>query len=179
MEIWMNNLKFTKVRNVASPHRGTPNSAGIDFFVPEADASFMESIINLNKKSGTNWSLGLSEDGIILEKMERIFIPSGIKVSLPENTMLVAHNKGGVAGSRGIDHLAEVVDEDYEGEILVSVVNLSNSPLMIKYGSKLIQFVIEDIKYYGIEEITNECMKKEYERRNGIRKDGALGSTGT
>ena len=71
-------LKFIRVKNVKQPQRGTPESAGIDFFVPDDFET-----------------LGLLPG-------ESCFIPSGIKVNVPAGHALVAFNKSGVAVNKNL-----------------------------------------------------------------------------
>ena len=58
-------MKISKVRSVKTPVRGTPNSAGIDFFVPD-------------------------EVKIYLKPGESCLIPSGIKANVPACHALMA-----------------------------------------------------------------------------------------
>ena len=69
-------LRFAKVREVRSPERGTPGSAGIDFFIPE---------------DFPNTALFPNRD---------VLIPSGIKAQIPEGYMLMGADKSGIASSR-------------------------------------------------------------------------------
>lgn len=43
-------MELLKIRNVQSPNRGTPGSAGIDFFVPELDDDFALALYERNAK---------------------------------------------------------------------------------------------------------------------------------
>ena len=67
-------MKYSKVREVRSPNRGTSDSAGIDFYIPTGyDQKIMPG--------------------------ESILIPSGIKVDIPNGTMLQVCNKSGIAST--------------------------------------------------------------------------------
>ncbi len=107
-------MDFSKIRNVKSPSRGTAKSAGIDFYVPSFDEKFEKDFREKNPdivfifktleedSSITPWS-------ILLGPGERCLIPSGIKVNVKSDYMLVAFNKSGVATKKGLDALACVV----------------------------------------------------------------------
>ena len=79
-------MKIQKIRDVKTPGRGTSQSAGIDFYVPE---DFTTSV---------------------LQPGESVLIPSGIKVQVPTGYMLTAFNKSGVATKQGLSIGACVVD---------------------------------------------------------------------
>ena len=141
-------MKLQKLRNVKTPNRGTESSAGIDFYVPE---DFETTVL----KSG-----------------ESVLIPSGIKMQLPRGYALIAFNKSGVAVKQGLSVGACVVDEDYEGEIHLHMINTSDKDQVIATGQKLVQFVLIPVAYFDIEEV--EALQS----RNTERGAGGFGSTG-
>lgn len=147
-------MKFTKVRNVKSPIRGTKCSAGIDFFVPEFNDKFISDLIL--KNSEVLFEIDDNNNRYIaLDKQERILIPSGIHVHLPRGYALMAKNKSGIASKKGLDKLAELVDEDYQGEIHINLVNTSNSDIRIYENEKIIQFVLVPVCYDDPHEINS------------------------
>jgi len=147
-------MKFSKVRDVKNPERGTAMSAGIDFFVPKYDEKFTKDFIDKNPLT-SNYILELEENSCIhtinINPNGRILIPSGIHVNLEDlgtsGIALIAHNKSGVGTKLGLDRLAEVVDEDYQGEIHISVVNTSTENVTITADQKLIQFLLIPVMY--------------------------------
>lgn len=141
-------MKLQKLRNVKIPNRGTESSAGIDFYVPE---DFETTVL----KSG-----------------ESVLIPSGIKMQLPRGYALIAFNKSGVAVKQGLSVGACVVDEDYEGEIHLHMINTSDKDQVIATGQKLVQFVLVPVAYFDLEEV------EELQPRNTERGSGGFGSTG-
>ena len=144
-------LKFIKVKNVKSPTRGTAQSAGIDFFVPD------------------------EFETIVLLPGESCFIPSGIKVSLPPNHVLIAFNKSGVAVKRNLHVGACVVDEDYQGELHLNLANAGNQPQIVERGDKITQFVLLPVNYAT----PTEVEPKDLYTKASKRGDGGFGSTGT
>lgn len=141
-------MKIQKIRDVKTPGRGTPQSAGIDFYVPE---EFTTSV---------------------LQPGESILIPSGIKVQVPTGYMLTAFNKSGVATKQGLSIGACVVDEDYEGEIHLHLINTSNFNTLVEPGKKIAQFILIPVNYENVEVV------EELESRNTQRGAGGFGSTG-
>lgn len=141
-------MKISKCRAVKTPSRGTSQSAGIDFYVPE---DFTTSV---------------------LQPGESVLIPSGIKVQVPNGYMLTAFNKSGVATKQGLSIGACVVDEDYEGEIHLHLINTSNFNTLIEPGKKIAQFILIPVNYENVEVV------EELESRNTQRGAGGFGSTG-
>jgi len=143
-------MKIQLVRDVKPPSRGTSRSAGVDFYVPN----------NFEKK--------------VLYKGDSVFIPSGVRVQVPDGYAFIAHNKSGIATKFGLVVGACVVDEDYEGEIHLHVIKATNIPdyVMIEPGMKIIQLLLLPV-YYAPIEIVNELPE-----RNTERGTGGFGSTG-
>lgn len=160
-------MKFCKVRSVKTPERGTSKSAGLDFFVP-----FDFKVTTLQPNSD-------------------ILIPSGIVANVPENCMLMAADKSGVATSKraivkagkkpkdtaqetSIVVGAKIVDEDYQGEIHMHVINVGKKPFTITPGMKLVQFIVVPVIYEELE----ECSSPENVFSSmSERGDGGFGST--
>ncbi len=142
-------MKVKRTRDVKLPNRGTPLSAGIDFFVPE---DFKPT------------QLFPGDD---------VLIPSGIKVQVPDGYALIAFNKSGVATKKRLSVGACVVDEDYTGEVHIHVYNTSHNKIIdIEPGMKLAQFILIPVNYANVEEV-DELPTKESQRG-----DGGFGSTG-
>lgn len=141
-------MKIQKTRQVKTPNRGTSKSAGIDFYVPD------------------------DFEPVVLFNGDSILIPSGIKAQIPENHMWLALNKSGVATKLGLTVGAQVIDEDYEGEIHLHVIKNTNKLATIEPGMKLVQLVLVPVLYENIEVVDF------LESRNTERGDGGFGSTG-
>lgn len=133
-------IRYSKVRSVKSPCRGSRYSAGIDFFVPN---DFNPTVILPG---------------------EDILIPSGIKMEIPEHCMLIAVDKSGVASSDiakercGMKYKpsmlcsaimlgAKLVDADYPGEIHLHLINVGKKSIVIEPGQKVAQFVLMPVFY--------------------------------
>ena len=144
----MYKMKVQKLRDVKTPNRGTTVSAGIDFYVPE------------------------DFETTTLAPGESVLIPSGIKVQVPRGYALIAFNKSGVSVKQGLSVGACVVDEDYEGEVHLHMINTSNKEQVIATGQKLVQFVLIPVSYFDVEEVD------EIQSRNTERGSGGFGSTG-
>ena len=146
-------MKFSKVRNVKSPARGTEKSAGIDFFIPED--------FNDGKE-------------LIIQPQQSVLIPSGIKVNVPTGYALIAFNKSGIATKKGLFTGACVVDEDYQGEMHLHLTNTSDKETPITAGDKIIQFILLPVLYSTPIELQIEDLYAEASERG----EGGFGSTG-
>ena len=144
-------MKFAKTRDVKSPTRANSADAGIDFFVPN-DYTSQE-----------------------IRKGEKILIPSGIKVDVPEGYALIAFNKSGVALTRELQVGACVIDDGYQGEVHFHLFNYGNNVVHIHGGDKIVQFVLLPLGDPAVEEVKeNELYPEE-----SSRGEGGFGSTGT
>lgn len=176
-------LKYARIRNVKQPARGTAKSAGLDFYVPEFDEKFQADML----KKNPNMTLSMFVDGKFeLHPQQRVLIPSGIHVNLEDlgkdmqlklgsgvGIAFIAHNKSGVGSLKGLDRLAEVVDEDYQGEVHISIVNTGSTVQIISQGEKLIQLLLMPVLYSDVLEYDNAIL---YEKESE-RGAGAFGST--
>jgi dUTP pyrophosphatase len=141
-------MLIKKIREVKTPSRGTSKSAGLDFFVPD---DFEKSKVWPGKA---------------------ILIPSGIKAQVPEGYALIAFNKSGVATKEGLVVGACVVDEDYEGEIHLHMINVGDKVVDIVPGQKLTQFILIQINYSDVQVV------QEFPTRHSERGSRGFGSTG-
>lgn len=143
-------MKIQKTKMVKTPVRGTGASAGIDFFVPKG----------FGQKVPVRGSA---------------LIPSGVKVKVPKGMMLMAANKSGVCVRHGLIVGASIVDEDYQGEIHMHVINTSDVAVVIEDGDKLIQFILVPVSYDTVEEVS----EIDWSDVSDERGEGGFGSTGT
>lgn len=145
-------MKILKEREVQTPKRSNPRDAGIDFFIPS------------------------HQEKIILNPGESALIPSGIKANILENHALIAFNKSGIASKKKLIVGAEVVDEDYQGEIHFDIHNIGNTPQEILPDQKIVQFLLIPVSYEPIEIANN--IDELYSGKTTNRGSGGFGSTG-
>jgi dUTP pyrophosphatase len=174
-------MQFVRVREVIQPTRANKTDAGIDFFVP-IDLSQAD-VLNKNPKLVTT-NLRWDASGqyknkvtkIILKPQERVLIPSGIHVKLPKDHALIAFNKSGIAHSAGLVVGSQVVDEGYEGELHISLINTTKEVCIISAGAKIVQFLCLPVNYTMPEEI-KEPILEFYADSGSTRGEGGFGST--
>lgn len=150
---YFHNILFTKVREVKSPSRGTAQSAGIDFYMPQIDEKFIEDFLKKNEGA----QVLLTNEYMMILPGERALIPSGIRVWIenPE-TALIAANKSGVATQKGLIFTAQVVNSDYTGEVHLGVYNTSKFPVVIHPDEKVLQFLHMPIFFSDLKEMDNQ-----------------------
>ncbi len=110
-------------------------------------------IVNKSKhdlpKYETEHSAGMDlkaniEKSIIIKSLERVVIPTGLYIELPEGYEAQIRPRSGLALKYGITILNSpgTIDADYRGEIKVILINLSNSEYEIKDGDRICQMII-------------------------------------
>lgn len=107
-----------------------------------------------------------------LAPLQRMMVPTGLYIALPEGTEAQIRPRSGLAAKHGITVLNSpgTIDADYRGEIKVILVNLSDTSFTINPGERIAQMVIA--RYEKAEWEETEVLD-----RTG-RGDGGFGSTG-
>src|SRR3954471_8303212 len=84
---------------------------------------------------------------IILEPMERVAVPTGLFIELPEGFEAQIRPRSGLALKHGITCLNTpgTIDADYRGEIKVILINLSGEPQVIHHGERIAQMVVQNV----------------------------------
>ena len=144
-------MKFTKIKDVKTPTRANSTDAGIDFFIQN------------------------TEQPICLSPGHSCFIPSGIKVNVPEGYALIAFNKSGIAVKKSLHVGACVVDHGYQGEVHINLTNVGTENITLEPGDKIVQFVLLPLGDPTVEEVKHDDLYTE----TSSRGEGGFGSTGT
>lgn len=142
-------MRFFVKENVKTPTRGTAKSAGIDFYIPNDFAD------------------------TVLQPDEIIKIESGVYCEVPDGYMFTAFNRTSVA-DKGIIVGGCVVDQDYQGQIIIHLMNTLNRYVTLTAGMKIIQLVLIPVLYADIEVVND--LESLY-TRSSERGDGRFGST--
>lgn len=81
---------------------------------------------------------------LIIEPLERVMVPTGLYISLPEGYEAQVRPRSGLAIKKGITVLNSpgTIDADYRGEICVILINLSKQDFEINDGDRIAQMVI-------------------------------------
>ena len=113
------------------------------------------------------------ESPVSLGPLERVLIPTGLFIELPQGIEAQIRPRSGMAIKKGITVLNSpgTIDSDYRGEIGIMLVNLSGDEVTIEDGERVAQMVISSYE------------KAEWEIAESLvetdRGAGGYGSTGT
>ena len=147
----MMQLKIKRVRSSSDlplPRYETPGASGLDL---RADI----------------------ESGISVAAGERVLVPTGIAMAIPEGFEAQVRPRSGLALKHGISmvNTPGTIDADYRGEISVILINHSKEEFQIQRGDRIAQLVIAPVVQPQIFEV------QELEETD--RQSGGFGSTGT
>ena len=125
----------------------------------------------------TSFSAGMDlranlETAISLKSMERLLIPTGLFIELPEGYEAQIRPRSGLALKHGISILNSpgTIDADYRGEIRILLINFSNEDFTINNGDRIAQMIVashEKVEWNEVELLTDT-----------IRGSGGYGHTG-
>jgi dUTP pyrophosphatase len=104
---------------------------------------------------------------------ERVMVPTGIAIALPDGYAAFVHPRSGLAAAYGVTivNTPGTIDAGYRGEIKVIMFNTDNSsPVSFKRGDRIAQLVIQRVERPVFHEVS--------ELPGSHRGDGAHGSTG-
>jgi len=109
---------------------------------------------------------------VVLQPMQRLLIPTGLFIELPQGYEAQIRPRSGMAIKKGITMINTpgTIDSDYRGEIKIPVINLSGEVQTIEDGERVAQMVIakhETISWNEVA-ILNET----------VRGAGGFGHTG-
>ena len=112
------------------------------------------------------------KEPIVLKSLERVLIPTGLKVAIPEGYEIQVRPRSGLAIKHGITMLNSpgTVDSDYRGELKVIAVNLSNESYTIEPNERIAQFVLNKVEQIDFIEVA--------ELDETERGEGGFGHTG-
>jgi dUTP pyrophosphatase len=85
---------------------------------------------------------------LVLLPMERILVPTGLFIAIPENMEVQIRPRSGLAIKQGLTCLNTpgTIDADYRGEIKVILINLSQEPQTINDGDRIAQMVFQQVE---------------------------------
>lgn len=81
---------------------------------------------------------------VTIKPLERVLIPTGLYLELPEGYEAQVRPRSGLAAKYGITVLNSpgTIDADYRGEVKVILINLSHEDFVIHHGDRIAQMVI-------------------------------------
>lgn len=113
-----------------------------------------------------------TQEPITVQPMQRVLVPTGLRVQLPQGYEMQLRPRSGLALKHGITlaNTPGTIDADYRGEIGIIVINLSDQPFVINDGDRICQMVITQYSHVQWEEVERIDETE--------RGDGAFGHTG-
>jgi dUTP pyrophosphatase len=143
-------MKVAKLTDTATiPTRKNSTDAGLDLY------------LDLKKTWGEMLPVVRAHEIRIAE--------TGITVEIPEGFF------GWITNKSGSDYLigGGIVDQGYQGELLVKIINPTDEDIVFKHGQKIAQLLIIPCEILGIEEVSlNEIHQEKSDRSidGGIRR---------
>jgi len=86
-------------------------------------------------------------DDVVISPGERVLVPTGIAIALPEGFEAQIRPRSGLALKHGVTLINSpgTIDADYRGEIGILLINHGDSPFVISRGSRIAQMVISSV----------------------------------
>ena len=110
--------------------------------------------------------------GVTLHAMQRLVVPTGIRVEIPEGYEMQIRPRSGLAVKHGITlpNTPGTIDSDYRGPLGVALVNLSDVPYTVQHGDRIAQMIVAPVVQasFALVEVLSET----------ARGEGGFGSTG-
>ena len=111
------------------------------------------------------------ENPLTLMPLERVLVPTGVYLEIPEGYEGLVRPRSGLALKKGLTVLNSpgTIDSDYRGEVGVVLVNLSNYIQTVEPSTRIAQIVFA--KYEKVGFILSDHL-------NDTERTGGFGSTG-
>jgi len=125
-----------------------------------------------NGSAGVDLRAAISTDFVVLKSKDKMIIPTGLKVALPEGYEFQIRPRSGLAAKYGITILNApgTIDSDYRGEIQVILYNSSHNDFRIEFGDRIGQMVLSPtykFKWCNVKNLTTTMRD-----RNGFGSTG-------
>jgi dUTP pyrophosphatase len=114
-----------------------------------------------------------TREDVSLAPGERVLVPTGIALALPDGYVGLVHPRSGLAHRVGLSivNAPGTIDAGYRGEVQVCLVNLDPAtPIELKRGDRIAQLVVQRVETADFVEVD--------ELPGSARGTGGHGSTG-
>jgi dUTP diphosphatase len=111
-------------------------------------------------------------DDIVLLPGNRVLVPTGISIALPDGYEAQIRPRSGLALKHGISLVNSpgTIDSDYRGEIGVIMINHGPEAFVVKAGERVAQMIVARFTRVEWQEVT--------EHESTLRGEGGFGHTG-
>ncbi len=84
---------------------------------------------------------------LIIEPGNRVIVPTGLVISLPEGYEAEIRPRSGLAIKNGITLINSpgTIDADYRGEIKILLINFGEEPFAVRRGDRIAQMVVHQV----------------------------------
>jgi dUTP pyrophosphatase len=112
------------------------------------------------------------DEPVPMKSLERVLIPTGLFVEIPEGYEAQIRPRSGLAIKQGITCLNTpgTIDSDYRGEIKIILINLSAEDNVIHPGERIAQMIIQKVERAVLDPV--------FEINETERNQGGFGHTG-
>ncbi|WP_210273703.1 dUTP diphosphatase [Rhizobium sp. WYCCWR 11146] len=123
--------------------------------------------------AGADLFAAFNGPAIILGPGKRANIPTGICIEIPESMEAQVRPRSGLASHHGLTVLNSpgTIDSDYRGEVIVILLNTSETSYTVKSGDRIAQIVIAPVVKAAFDTVTK--------LGSSARGHSGLGSTGS
>ncbi|MDM8334904.1 dUTP diphosphatase [Wolbachia pipientis] len=113
-------------------------------------------------------------DFAVLNPLERLLIPTGIVIAIPNGFEGQIRPRSGLAAKHGITILNSpgTIDSDYRGEVKVCLINLSNQPYKIKREDRIAQILISSVSQVIWNDTKEFCIEETDRSAEGFGSSG-------
>ncbi len=122
----------------------------------------------------------VSRVDVTLAPGQRVLVPTGLTIALPEGYAAFTHPRSGLAARHGITivNAPGTVDAGYRGEILVNLVNLDpQEPFEVRRGDRIAQLVVQRVA--AVEFVEVDSLPESSRGETGHGASGGFGPRAT
>ena len=85
--------------------------------------------------------------GIVLQPMQRLVVPTGLRVEIPPGYEMQIRPRSGLALKHGISlpNTPGTIDSDYRGPLGVLLVNFGAEAFLIRHGERIAQMIVAPV----------------------------------
>lgn len=94
---------------------------------------------------------------VVLPPGERLLVPTGIALAIPDGFVGLIHPRSGLAARIGLSMVNSpgTIDAGYRGEVLVNLINLDpRTPIRLNRGDRIAQLVLQRVEQVELCEVS-------------------------
>lgn len=111
-----------------------------------------------------------AHETVLIKPGENKAIKTGIAVEIPEGYVGLVWDKSGLSINHKLKVLGGVIDSGFRGEVIMSLINLSDKEYIMEKGHKVAQMIIQKFESVVVDEVEKLT--------DTVRGENKFGSTG-